>query len=75
MLIATWNVNSLRVRLPHLKDWLASNPVDVVVLQETKLPDPDFPREEIEALDSDGDGRVTPEELGAGLGGAFVLQK
>ena len=50
MLIATWNVNSLRVRLPHLTDWLASNPVDVIVLQETKLPDPDFPREAIEAL-------------------------
>ena len=50
MLIATWNVNSLRVRLPHLKDWLAANPVDVIALQETKLPDTDFPREEIEAL-------------------------
>ncbi len=50
MRIATWNVNSLRVRLPHLKDWLAANPMDVVALQETKLADPDFPREEIEAL-------------------------
>jgi exodeoxyribonuclease-3 len=50
MIVATWNVNSLRVRLPHLKDWLAANPVDVVALQETKLDDPDFPRAEIEAL-------------------------
>jgi exodeoxyribonuclease-3 len=50
MLIATWNVNSLRVRLPHLKDWLAANPVDVLALQETKLPDPDFPRAEVEDL-------------------------
>ena len=50
MLIATWNVNSLRVRLPHLKDWLAANPVDVLALQETKLPDPDFPRAEVEGL-------------------------
>jgi exodeoxyribonuclease-3 len=50
MLIATWNVNSLRVRLPHLKDWLAANDVDLVALQETKLPDADFPRGEIEAL-------------------------
>ena len=50
MRIATWNVNSLRVRMPHLKDWLAANPMDVVALQETKLADPDFPREEIEAL-------------------------
>ena len=50
MLIATWNVNSLRVRLPHLRDWLAANPVDVLALQETKLDDPDFPREELESL-------------------------
>jgi exodeoxyribonuclease-3 len=50
MLVATWNVNSLRVRLPHLKDWLAANPVDVLALQETKLEDTNFPREEIEAL-------------------------
>ena len=50
MRVATWNVNSLRVRLPHLQDWLAANPVDVLALQETKLPDPDFPRVEIEAL-------------------------
>ena len=50
MRVATWNVNSLRVRLPHLQDWLAANPVDVLALQETKLPDPDFPRAEIEAL-------------------------
>jgi exodeoxyribonuclease-3 len=50
MLVATWNVNSLRVRLPHLKDWLASNPLDVLALQETKLDDPDFPHQEVEAL-------------------------
>ncbi len=50
MLIATWNVNSLRVRLPQLKDWLAANPADVIALQETKLPDPDFPRDELESL-------------------------
>jgi len=50
MKLATWNVNSLRVRMPHLKDWLAANPVDVIALQETKLPDADFPREEVEAL-------------------------
>ena len=50
MRIATWNVNSLRVRMPHLKDWLAANPVEVVALQETKLADPDFPRAELESL-------------------------
>jgi exodeoxyribonuclease-3 len=41
--VATWNVNSLRVRLPHLTEWLAANPVDAIALQETKLPDADFP--------------------------------
>jgi exodeoxyribonuclease-3 len=48
--IATWNVNSLRVRLAQLKDWLAASPVDVLGLQELKLPDEDFPAAEIEAL-------------------------
>jgi exodeoxyribonuclease-3 len=50
MKLATWNVNSLRVRMPHLEEWLAANPVDVLALQETKLPDADFPREKLEAL-------------------------
>ena len=49
MKLATWNVNSLAVRLPQLLDWLAANPVDVLVLQETKLSDDKFPRAEIEA--------------------------
>ncbi len=48
--IATWNVNSLRVRLPQLAQWLAANPVDAIALQELKLPDQDFPGAEIEAL-------------------------
>lgn len=47
--IATWNVNSLRVRLPHLLDWLATDQPDLLGLQETKLVDDKFPREEIEA--------------------------
>ncbi len=49
MKLATWNVNSLAVRLPQLLDWLAANPVDAVVLQETKLTDDKFPHAEIEA--------------------------
>ena len=49
MKLATWNINSLNVRLPQLLDWLAANPVDVIVLQETKLTDDKFPRAEIEA--------------------------
>ena len=47
---ATWNVNSLRVRLPQLVQWLAANPIDVIALQETKLTDAEFPRAEIEAI-------------------------
>ena len=50
MKIATWNVNSLRVRLPQLQQWVAANPVDVLALQETKLVDTDFPAAELEAL-------------------------
>lgn len=47
MKIATWNVNSLRVRLPQVLDWLAQQKPDVLCLQETKVPDVEFP---IEAL-------------------------
>ena len=50
MRIATWNVNSLRVRLPQLLEWLARTPVDVLAMQETKLIDADFPRAELAAL-------------------------
>ncbi len=49
MQLATWNVNSLTVRLPQVLDWLTANPVDVLVLQETKTTDDKFPREAIEA--------------------------
>jgi exodeoxyribonuclease-3 len=45
--IATWNVNSLRVRLPQVLDWLSSAKPDVFALQETKLIDDDFPLQEI----------------------------
>ena len=49
MRLASWNVNSLKVRLPQLLDWLATRQPDVVCLQETKLEDAAFPRQEIEA--------------------------
>jgi exodeoxyribonuclease III len=49
MKLATWNVNSLKVRLPHVLDWLAANPVDVLCLQETKQQDSDFPQAELQA--------------------------
>lgn len=45
MRIATWNVNSLAVRLPQVLDWLIANPVDVLCLQELKLTDDKFPLE------------------------------
>lgn len=41
--IATWNVNSLRVRLPHVQTWLKDANPDVLVLQEIKMPTEDFP--------------------------------
>ncbi len=47
MRIAAWNVNSLKVRLPHLLDWLAEQKPDVLCLQETKLEDHNFPAAEI----------------------------
>jgi len=50
MKIATWNVNSLNVRMPHLKQWLAAAQPDVVALQETKLEDSKFPDTELAAL-------------------------
>ena len=43
MKLATWNVNSLTVRLPQVLDWLAANPVDILALQELKLSDDKFP--------------------------------
>jgi exodeoxyribonuclease-3 len=49
MKIASWNVNSLRVRLPQVLDWLETAQPDVLGIQETKLTDENFPAEEIEA--------------------------
>ena len=47
MKIASWNVNSLRVRLPQVLEWLNDNEVDVLALQETKMVDEEFPEQEI----------------------------
>src|SRR5882672_11119587 len=49
MKLASWNVNSLKVRLPQLLDWLALHRPDIICLQETKLEDDRFPVLEIEA--------------------------
>lgn len=45
MKLATWNVNSLRVRTAHLAPWLAQEAPDILCLQETKIVDEDFPQE------------------------------
>lgn len=50
MKLATWNVNSLRVRLPQVIDWLQANPVDVLCLQELKLPQDKFPLEALNEI-------------------------
>ncbi|MBX9835195.1 MAG: exodeoxyribonuclease III [Burkholderiaceae bacterium] len=49
MQIATWNVNSLKVRLPQVLDWLAANPVELLCLQELKLSDDKFPFDALQA--------------------------
>lgn len=48
--IATWNVNSLKVRLPHLIDWLVETQTDVIGLQELKLVDEKFPHAALEEI-------------------------
>lgn len=50
MKIATWNVNSIKARLPRVLEWLSAEAPEVVCLQETKVTDDNFPRLEIESL-------------------------
>lgn len=50
MKLATWNVNSLNVRLPHVLQWLRDNPIDVLCLQETKQEDIKFPYDVLKAV-------------------------
>ena len=50
MRVATWNVNSVTVRLPKMLDWLAEAEPDVVCLQELKNPPEAFPHDELAAL-------------------------
>ena len=47
MKIASWNVNSLRVRLPQVLDWLKKSDVDILAIQETKVEDCSFPISDI----------------------------
>lgn len=53
MKLATWNVNSLKVRLPQVIEWLQSSEPDVLCLQETKLLDENFPHEAIHSAGYD----------------------
>jgi exodeoxyribonuclease-3 len=48
--LATWNVNSLKIRLPQLLEWVSAHQPDIVCLQETKLEDEKCPLTEISAL-------------------------
>ena len=61
MRIATWNINSINPRLPHLLAWLERTGPDIVCLQETKIADADFPADAIAAAGYQaahhGDGR------------------
>ncbi len=50
MKVATWNVNSIKARLPHVERWLREAAADVVLLQETKVTDEAFPRQALEDL-------------------------
>jgi exodeoxyribonuclease-3 len=50
MKIATWNVNSLNVRRQHLQEWLATTSPDIVALQETKMEDVKFPRDDLRKM-------------------------
>ncbi len=48
MKIASWNVNSLKVRLEHVQNWLVESQADVLCLQETKTEDVNFPLQELQ---------------------------
>lgn len=70
MLIATWNVNSLRVRKQQLLDWLGDAQPDVVCLQELKLPTDDFPFDEVGAA-----GYEAAVHGQAGYNGVAILSR
>ena len=53
MKIATWNVNSIKVRLEHLIKWLELRSIDAVVIQETKTVDELFPLAQLQAAGYD----------------------
>ena len=77
MRIATWNVNSLKARLPRVEEWLAYAAPDIVCLQETKLSDAAFPALAFETLGYEsvhhGDGRWNGVAILSRLGIADVV--
>jgi exodeoxyribonuclease III len=81
MKLATWNVNSLSVRLPQVLEWLAANPVDVLALQELKLTDDKFPFDALQAAGYEAAvfGQKTYNGVAlltrAGLGGVQAVTK
>ena len=60
MRIATWNVNSLKMRLPRVEEWLQYAQPDVLCLQETKLADSAFPQLTFSALGYDAVHAIKP---------------
>ncbi|HXM69736.1 MAG TPA: exodeoxyribonuclease III [Thermoanaerobaculia bacterium] len=78
MRLATWNVNSVVVRLPRLVEWLAARSPDILCLQETKVADEAFPRAEVEALGYElalhGDGRWNGVAIISRVGLADVVR-
>ena len=71
--LACWNVNSLRVRLPHLATWQGTTPIDVLALQETKIIDDKFPAAELEPLGLSGSWHGQPTYNGVALLGRLPL--
>ena len=69
--IATWNINSVRLRRPLLTELVAALDPDVLCLQETKCPDELFPLEEIRARAS----RISPTRGMKGYNGVAVLSR
>src|ERR1044071_3459636 len=78
MRLATWNVNSVKARLPRLLDWLADHPPDVVCLQEIKCTEAAFPADEVGELGYEtaahGDGRWNGVALLSRVGLADVTR-
>jgi exodeoxyribonuclease-3 len=86
--LATWNVNSLKVRLPHVLDWLEATKPDALCLQELKLEDSNFPVAEIKAAGYQSVfsgqktyngvailSRTAPTDVGIGIPGFADQQK